>query len=471
MRRLEILRSGAFRLALSFAALFAVGAVSLFITVNWAVTRYAERTTTRALLDEGALLRSEALMHGRDALAQLILRRQHIPKARQFLYLLADPQGRRMAGDLPTTVAHSGWGEVGVPVPTDPMEPSEQQSKVRTFGVRLSDNSLLVVGRNTYDLEELAEWLDRVTLWSGLGIAILALWGGFLIASSLLRRLDRVNDALERIMDGRLDERVPAIGMGAEYDRLTTTLNQMLTRIETLMDGLRQVSTDIAHDLRTPLTRLRQHLEVTRGLPVEAVEGGVDAALVQVDEVLATFQALLRIGQIEAGAGRSRFASVNLSEVIERVRLAYEPAAEDALKTLTAEIADGVRVTGDAELLTQLFANLIENAITHTGPGAHVEMRLSRDASSVLATLSDDGPGIPVQERERVLRRFHRLDASRSTPGSGLGLSLASAIAELHGATLELADNRPGLIVAVRFPLQAASTAYPGGSGRSRRYA
>ncbi len=167
--------------------------------------------------------------------------------------------------------------------------------------------------------------------------------------------------------------------------------------------------------------------------------------------MLATFQALLRIGQIEAGAGRSRFTIVNLSEVLERVRLAYAPAAEDALKPLSTSITEDVRVEGDAELLTQLFANLLENAITHTSAGTQIELRLSHDAGGVLASISDNGPGVPAEERERVLRRFYRLDASRSNPGSGLGLSMASAIAELHDAELELLDNRPSLTAAVRF--------------------
>jgi len=261
-----------------------------------------------------------------------------------------------------------------------------------------------------------------------------------------------VNMALQRIMAGKLDERVPAIGMGDEYDRLTYNLNAMLDRIQTLMEGLRQVSTDIAHDLRTPLTRLRQQLESTLALdPSEAVESAVDRALAQVDEVLMTFDALLRIGQIEAGAGRARFETLDLSAIMERVRLAFEPAANDAGKSLVAGIAAGIAVRGDRELLTQMFANLIENALTHTYGPTTIVVSLARDGNAIIAAVADDGPGIPAHERDRVIRRFYRLDASRSTAGSGLGLALVAAIAELHGARLTLAANDPGLRVEVRF--------------------
>jgi signal transduction histidine kinase len=240
--------------------------------------------------------------------------------------------------------------------------------------------------------------------------------------------------------------------MGDEFDRLTGNLNLMLDRIQALMDGLRQVSTDIAHDLRTPLSRLRQHLESMRDLTrPEDLEVAINDALAQVDDVLTTFHALLRIGQIEGGAGRARFEPVDLSAVMERVRLAYETAAEDSGKTLSAEIMPDVVVEGDPQLLTQLFANLLENAMRHTGENAHISMKLALVGRAAIAVVADDGPGVPAQERDRVLMRFYRLDASRSTPGSGLGLALVAAIADLHGAKLVLSDGNPGLAVEVRF--------------------
>jgi signal transduction histidine kinase len=453
MRRLSAFQSGAFRLALIFAVIFAVGATALVAAVNVAVSHYAGHATDTALVDESQLLRGEARAHGPDTLGQLILKRQRIVHARPYLYLLLDPLGRRVAGDLPATAARAGWGELSVAEFAEPNEPSDGQVTVRTYGVRLADGSVLVVGRDTSDLTELSDWLRLVTLWSGLGITILALGGGLLIGGIFLRRMDRVNRTLQRIMDGALDERVPPIGMGAEFSRLTRNMNLMLDRTQALMDGLRQVSTDIAHDLRTPLGRLRQHLESMRDLSgPEALEGAIDDALAQVDEVLATFHALLRIGQIEGGAGRARFETVNLSAVMERVRLAYETATEDAGKVLNAQIAPELVVRGDPQLLTQLFANLIENALRHAGEGAQISMGLARVDGAITATVADNGPGIPAAEHGRVVRRFYRLDASRSTAGSGLGLSLVAAIAELHGAELLLRDNSPGLMVELHFP-------------------
>ena len=451
MLPLRLFRSGAFRLALLFVVIFAAGALTLVAAVNIAVSRYASETTRTALTDESTLLRGEAKARGHDALQQLILRRQRIAQAHRFLYLLLDPAGHVVVGDLPSASARAGWSAVRALEPSEPDEPSEGPSMVRTFGVRLADGSLLVVGRDTSDLDELADWLRLATLWSGVGITVLAVGGGLLIARVFLRRLDGVNRSLQYIMDGRLEQRVPAIGMGEEFDRLADNLNLMLDRNQSLMEGLRQVSTDIAHDLRTPLSRLRQHLDGMRDMAPAALEGAIDEALAQVDDVLTTFHALLRIGQIEGGAGRARFGPVDLSAVVERIRQAYETAAEDGGKTLDARITPDLVVNGDPQLLTQLFANLVENALRHAGEKAHISISLARVGEAVCAVVADDGPGVPPEERTRVLRRFYRLDASRSTPGSGLGLALVAAIADLHGATLTLLDNSPGLAVELRF--------------------
>ena len=462
MLQFRLLKSGAFRLALLFVVIFAAGAVTLVAAVNLAVSRYASETTRTALIDESTLLRGEAQARGHDALGQLILRRERLVHAQQFLYLLLDPAGRVVAGDLPPASGRVGWSSVSAPEPSEPDDPSDGPITVRTFGVRLADGSLLIVGRDTSDLDELADWLRLVTLWSGAGITVLAVGGGLLIAWVFLRRLDRVNRSLQSIMDGRLEQRVPAIGMGEEFDRLADNLNRMLDRNQSLMEGLRQVSTDIAHDLRTPLSRLRQHLDGMRDrTKPAALEAAIDDALAQVDDVLTTFHALLRIGQIEGGAGRERFGAVDLSAVMERVCQAYETAAEDGGKTLDAQIAPGLVVNGDPQLLAQLFANLVENALRHAGGKAHIRMSLARVGETVCAVVADDGPGVPAEERSRVLRRFYRLDASRSTPGSGLGLALVAAIADLHGATLALSDNNPGLAVELRF----SAAPHPFGGG------
>jgi len=223
------------------------------------------------------------------------------------------------------------------------------------------------------------------------------------------------------------------------------------------MDGLRQVTTDIAHDLRTPLSRLRQQLEATlEAGDASQYEAGIENAIVQTDQILTIFRALLRIGTLEGGDGRQRFGTVDLSEVIGRVVAAHEPVAEDEGQTLIAEHQAGVTVAGDADLLAQMMTNLIDNAIRHTPVGTRIVSRLERTDSGIVASIADNGPGIPADKRENVLARFYRLDRSRNLPGAGLGMSLAAAIASLHHADMVLLDNGPGLLIQVTFPAAGA---------------
>ena len=242
-------------------------------------------------------------------------------------------------------------------------------------------------------------------------------------------------------------------GSGDEIDRLAESLNRMLGRIEELMDKLRHVTSDIAHDHRTPLGRLRQRLEAARikQRSPAAYEEVIDASITDTDTLLRTFDAMLRIAEIEAGAARARFAAVDLSAIAENVGEVFLPVAEDHGQRLMAEVAPGVGVHGDRELITQMLVNLIENSLHHAPQGTLVPIGLEKQGDFPILVVADSGQGIPIEERERVLRRFYRLDGSRSSPGSGLGLSLVAAIAKLHGAELTLDDNNPGLRVSVRF--------------------
>ena len=263
-----------------------------------------------------------------------------------------------------------------------------------------------------------------------------------------------MNAITRRIMEGDLGQRVPTRGTGDEFDRLASNTNDMLDRIQLLMEGLRQVSNDIAHDLRTPLTHLRQRLEATRTGPriVEAYETAVDAASADVDTILRIFASLLRIAQVEAGTRRSGFTDLDLSEVFAAIAEAYGPVAEDAGQVLMAEIAPGLRTRGDRDLLTQMLANLVENAIRHAGTGARINVSLRCDGSGLRGSVSDTGPGIPDAQRDRVFGRFVRLDAFRPGEGHGLGLALVKAVADLHGIIIEFADNGPGLRATLRIP-------------------
>lgn len=452
MRLFKTVRSGPFRLALLFAAIFAVGSILLVVVVEKAVESYAQQVTSDTLTTEVARL---AAIDRRVGQAGVVASIHERAAARQqaFRYLLTDRAGHRLVGDLPRAADRIGWATVSVAEPAIAGDPQDDPAPMKTVGVARPGGGRLVVGSDVYDVQELREWLDTVTLWGGSGITLLALIAGYVIAVIFTQRLERVNVSINTIMDGRLDERVPVIGLDGEFDRLSANLNRLLDRIQALMIGMRQVSTDIAHDLRTPITRLRQHLEHSI-----AADGGpvpqhvIEDALAQIDEIMTIFSALLRIGTIEGGAGRTRFQPVDLSEIMHRVLLAYQPVAEDGSKRITGTIDLGVVVNGDADLLTQMFTNLIENALIHTPPRALITLALHVDGDAIVAEVSDNGPGIPIEERDNVLKRFYRLDTSRSNIGAGLGLALVAAIADLHGAHLSLADAHPGLRAKIVLP-------------------
>jgi signal transduction histidine kinase len=285
--------------------------------------------------------------------------------------------------------------------------------------------------------------------------AVLGISGGALLSRAFLRRVDAIARTAEAIIGGDLARRMPLRGTGDDLDRLASTLNRMLDRIGVLMESLRQVSSDVAHDLRTPLSRLYQRLEGARAhaRSVAEYESAVDAALSEAEGLLETFSALLRIAQVEGASPRAGFRDVNLSAVTETVADAYRLDAEDADHQLTATIFPGITVSGDQELLTQALANLVENALRHTPSGTRIRVRLTGSSEAgVLLAVEDDGPGAAAVDLPRLTDRFYRGERSRTTPGNGLGLSLVSAVAELHGAKLSVDAMEPGLRISLLFP-------------------
>lgn len=433
-----------------FAVLFAAGAILYVGAVHYAVQRYARTSLESSIEAEMSLVRGEDEIRGRAALLR------HLEDNRQFLYSLTGRDGVRLSGTLPPNGDPVGWHTVAVPGTRTPDDPEDEPVDILTLGARLADGSLLVVGRSLFATGELVEWLDQTALWTAFGIVVLALGGGWLIALVFLRRLDRVNGAIGRIMAGAFAERIPAIGMGAEFDKLAAQLNAMLDRILSLMEGHRQLSTNIAHDLRTPLTRVRQRLETMRdGLTSLEARDSVDGVLLQLDEVLSTFGALLRLGTIETGTLRARFRPVDVASLLARIQGAFAPVAEDQGKTLAAAPLNRTTIMGDAELLAQLFTNLVENALLHTGRGTRITIALRVEGGEAVVEVADDGPGIPEAERANVLRRFYRLNRNGATRGAGLGLALAEAIVLLHLGAIVLSDNAPGLRAMTRFPVAA----------------
>lgn len=449
-RLTRILQSASFRLPLLYAVLFVLSAGVLFATVYWTATAAMQN-------DMSAVLRSEAFQlaeaHRRSNLAGLaeqITRRMNFRSRGPIYYLLQAPNRRVVVGNLPGMPPVNGVVDF-VPQPETP-EPETERSKLTGFGITLADGSFLLVAQDSTRLVDMQRAIIRAFVWSsGLGL-FLAIAGGALLGNSFLRRIDTITRTSRAIMEGDLSARIPVRGTHDEIDQLVSNLNAMLARIQQLMDGLRQVSSDIAHDLRTPLGRLRQQLEDARDRAVttDDYEAATEAAIEEADSLLETFSALLRIAQVEAGTQTSGFALFDLSSLMKDLGDTYEPVAEDSEHLLDVRIEDGVMLTGDRQLLAQLLSNLLENAFHHTPAGTRVSLGLRRAEGGIVIDVADNGPGIPSAEHDKVFDRFYRLDRSRSTTGSGLGLAMVKAIAGLHGLAIRLEDAGPGLRVVLQ---------------------
>ena len=445
-------RSTSLRLAALYTAAFAVSVVVL-----GAITLVTTRATLRQQFD--SRIQSEALALGQEfrteglvGVVQAVRERDSTPGALD--YGLDKPDGRALAGRLAGARSPLGWSEL----PT--RQPRGERESIRVLTVLLPQGYRLVVGADDERSEALQRSVMQGFAWAFAGVVVLGILGGYGLSYDVRRRLAAMSGAAEAIIEGDLDRRIPLRGSDDELDRLSITFNLMLDRIGALMDSLKQVSGDIAHDLRTPLTRLRQRLEESRTLASPAARAhAVEAALADVDAILETFAALLRIAQIESGARRAAFQPVDLTAVARTVVEAFAPSAEDAGQSLVIEAGAPVAIDGDKELLTQMLANLVENALRHAGPHVRAVVSTAVDGGQAVVSVQDDGPGVPDAERGRVLDRFHRLERSRSTPGSGLGLALVAAVARLHDAGVTLEDARPGLQVRLRFRLRPAATA------------
>jgi len=464
----ELLRTTSARLALLYVGLFGASVAVLFGLIYWASTTALSDRIDQDLARE----RDTLVARGRGTEQELAaaiaeaLRRSH----GEFRYLARDAAGTTLAGNLPPrTDWRAGYQEVEFPAEAGAAD--REPHVFRALGQPLDGGGLLLVAQDAYALDELRELIVRAFGWGAAATLLLALVGGGIMVWRVAHRIEVINRASERIMAGDLSGRLPVGGRGGagdEFDRLAGNLNRMLERIEKLVEGLRQVSTDIAHDLRTPLARLRRSLEAARDNATEETSpahlAAIDRAVAQADDLLATFAGLLRIAQIESRGARFVFGAVDLSAVVSDVLEVYRPAAEEKQQTLDGEIAASVYIAGDRVLLTQMVANIAENAIRHAPEAASINVKLvPRADDGSLLTISDNGPGIPPAERAKVFRRFYRLDRSRGSPGNGLGLSLVAAVAELHGISVRLADNLPtGLRVTLGFSSLQAGAAREG---------
>jgi len=459
----RILRSSTFRLVLLYMALVSGSVLVLFGFIYWATAGFMDRQADVTIEAEIQGLAEQYRQRGLGGLKTVIAERVAKDPTGSSVYLLVDKDLQPIVGNLSrwpvTPVAEAGWVDFTLRE-RGPDGTEEHRARGRAF--LLVGNLRLLVGRDVRDLERTRSLIVGALGW-GLAISVgLALAGGLMMTSSMVRRIEAINDTSREIVEGDLTRRIPASGAGDDFDRLVGNLNGMLDRITGLMETVRQVSDNIAHDLRTPLTRLRSRLEIARAQQGDGdpeARAAVEQAIEEADGLLATFQALLRIARIEAEQRREGFAAVELGPLLTDVAELYEPVAADRDQTIALQVTDGVVIDGDRDLLFQAVANLVDNAIKYTPIGGHIVLGLRLAGDAVELSVADTGPGIPADQRERVFDRFHRLESSRSTPGSGLGLSLVRAVARLHGATIRLTDNAPGLRVALALPHRAGARA------------
>lgn len=374
----------------------------------------------------------------------------------RFFFLVVDQDFNRIAGNLDEwpesrqyrdgwlgfdlEVLSSDWDEVG----------TEFVARSR----KLPSGETVMVARHYADVINSAKLVSGALTRSMIVTIILGTIGGAIVAGRMVTRIDHMNQSVRSIMSGDLSERIDVSDSSGDFRRLAENLNQMLNKIEQLMLGMRQVSDNVAHDLRTPLTRLRNKLSELYSDTGETEQ--MQSLIDEADGLLATFSALLRIAQVESGNPRSGFAEVDLKVILLDVIELYEPLASEKSQSMDVDLATVPCFHGDRNLLFQAVANLVDNAIKYTPEQGAVSVRLWEQQSLLVVDVADSGPGVLPAEREKVLQRFYRVEASRSEhPGNGLGLSLVNAVVKLHGGSLQLAENFPGLRVSLRIPLRA----------------
>lgn len=389
-------------------------------------------------------------------LAETVRRHALVAQSDEDIYLLTDENGKYVAGNVKSLERFDGWRTI----PWQDLQLIGQWPSPRASDAVIGiwtpvKGGYLFVGDGNGDIKDAQILLLTGLLW-GIGLSVIcALCGGYLIGLKTQRRVEEMEQVLDAVASGEFNRRIPRNAASDDIDHVAALINVTLDRLQKLIGNLKQVSVDIAHDLRTPISRMRQKLEVVRSGPatIDTYKAAVDESLGEIDSIADTFDALLRISEIEAGARRMKFVDVELNGLLANIIDALEAVAEERQHRLRVPNGAGnpVTVRGDRRLLNQLFVNLIENAILHCPPASDIEVELAGDTRQPIVRVRDTGPGIPVEEREKVFRRLYRLEKSRTTRGSGLGLSLVAAIAELHSAKVTLADNKPGLVAEIMF--------------------
>ena len=459
----KTLRSSTFRLAILYVSLFGVSVAALFGYVYWSTTRYVkQRYDTMVVVDRRELLDTFA-RGGREGLIRELRSHQADTPADGDVYMLADADYAPIAGNLkdwPVVArAADGWVEFS---PLNWRPNAKHRPLLRALVTTLPDGSHLLSGEEIDDMLAFGRTINRGLALGVTLLCLLAAAAGISVTRRTVARIEAVNATSRAVMASGLGKRIPTRGTKDEWDQLAQNLNSMLERIEELVRGIKEVSDNIAHDLRTPLMRMRGRLEValrTRRNG-EADEALIARTVAELDEVLKTFSSLLRISAVEARERTVGFGAVDLGKLAAEVVDLFDAAAEERGIRLRCSAAATAPLLGDRDLLFEALSNLIDNALKHGQ--SDVEVSVEPDgAAGVRLAVRDHGPGIPSGERKHVLQRFYRLERSRSTPGNGLGLSLVQAVAQLHFAELSLLEARPGLAVELKFPATASSDARP----------
>jgi signal transduction histidine kinase len=440
----RLLQSAGIRFAVIYAVLLSASAAALALFLWWSTAGLLDRQTEASIQADAQSL-VERFAAGHVAALMLTIEERLAQNVEDdAIYLLVDRTGRSLAGNLqywPQGAVETGdWYEL-------PIERAGVRSLAVVEAFTLPGGFRLLIGRDVQVRAQLRTLLTDALLWALLVVLAMATMGALVVRSLFRRALANVSDTALAIAGGNFTQRVELTGRGDEFDQLAETINDMLDRMARLMEGVREVSNAIAHDLRTPITRARARLEDAAAHSESATElrSAIERAIADLDDIVAVFQALLRIAEIEAGSRRVAFATVDIAPVLADAAELYGAVADEKGVALSVEGPDHLPIYGDRDLIQQAVANLLDNAVKFSPRGAAVRLSAKPTQTGAEITVADQGPGIPEADRGRVTERFYRGEAARNTPGSGLGLALVHAVAQLHGGSLRLVDTAPGL--------------------------
>jgi signal transduction histidine kinase len=446
---IRFFRSSSVRLALGFAGLFILSSFLLVGLLWWQTAGYLDRETDAVILANTRAIGDRLRDFGLTG-AMVTVRERVASGDKEAIYLLVNPAFEPLAGNLnawPREVGYeTGWSY------TDMLN-NGQSHATRLLNVALPGGFHLLVGRDVEDRARVRELILNGLGWAILAALVIAILGGIVARRALSARVEMISRTTAAIVRGDLGQRVPEGGSADEFDQLSRTINQMLEQIQNLLEGVRNVSNAVAHDLRTPLAEARARLEeVLRRAPPREVSAGIEQALDDIDRLIGMSNALLRLAEIDSGVRRSGFRDVQLTEIVTEIVELYQPTAAEKAMRFVVDMPADATVTGDPHLLAQAVGNLVDNAIKYAPAGSTVAVGIISRPDDTEITVADHGPGIPDAEKSRATERFYRGDSSRGKTGIGLGLSVVASVAKLHGGTLALADNDPGLSATLRLP-------------------